>query len=226
MQDSGVEQRSEIVSPTRKQLVADNATLASENTSLRESVARLMQQQSRTTTLRHAGHRDDFVPLGWVEQHAIEIPRADGLFESAKAWVRISHGVITNAGIKNESILSVMISLRLVDEGEERSARLYTDWKTAFLSSVDPVKWSAEEGRGNPEAWSKEDRYSKLLHRVDQDCLFAMDAIVAEKPKGKHLAAFKNNQPRFIEAIGTVVSSIRDINREAEEASKKNIKPQ
>jgi hypothetical protein len=126
--------------------------------------------------------------------------------------------VITGAGLKNQSILSVMISLRLVDDGEERSARLYTDWKAAFLSCVDAVKWTPENGRGNPAAWSKEDRYSKLLHRVDQDCLFAMDAIVAEKPKAKHLSAFKNNQQKFVEALGIVVATIRDINREADEA--------
>ncbi|OWK42176.1 hypothetical protein FRUB_04254 [Fimbriiglobus ruber] len=93
---------------------------------------------------------------------------------------------------------------------------LYTDWKMAFLSGVDPVKWTAENGRGDPDAWGKEDRYSKLLHRVDQDSLFAMDAIVAVKPRAKHLSAFRNNQTRFVEALGVVVRTIRDINREAD----------
>jgi hypothetical protein len=185
---------------------------------LRESIGRLLRAAASPTVLRHQSHRDDFVPVGWSEQHGIHIPRADGIFESATAWVRISHGVITGAGLRNQSILSVMISLRLVDEGEERSAMFYTDWKTAFLSGVDPVKWTAERGRGDPDAWSKEDRYSKLLHRVDQDCLFAMDAIVAVKPKAKHLAAFRNNQSKFVDALGFVVKAIRDINREAEEA--------
>lgn len=185
---------------------------------LRDSVGRLLRQSAAPITVRNVSREDDFVPAGWAEQHGISIPRSDGIFESASAWVRVSHGVITGAGLKNQSILSMMISLSLVDEGEERSATLYVDWKTAFLSGVDPVKWTAERGRGDPEAWGKEDRYSKLLHRVDQDCLFAMDAIVAAKPKAKHLAAFRNNQSKFTHALAVVVKAIREINREAEEA--------
>jgi hypothetical protein len=185
------------------------------------TVERLLRQSSRPATIRHISHEDDAVPSGWAEQHGISIPRADGIFDSPTAWVRVSHGVITGAGLKNQSILSMMISLRLVDEGEERSAMLYTDWKTAFLSCVDPVKWTAENGRGDPEAWGKEDRYSKLLHRVDQDCLFAMDAMVTNKPKAKHLSAFRNNQPKFVGAFKVVVNAIRAINQEAEKELEK-----
>ncbi|WP_088255381.1 hypothetical protein [Fimbriiglobus ruber] len=183
---------------------------------LSAAIERLLRRPSNPSPIRHTGRDDDFVPAGWAEQHGIAIPRSDGIFESTTAWVRVSHGVITGAGLKNQSILSMMISLQLVDEGEERSAMLYTDWKMAFLSGVDPVKWTAENGRGDPDAWGKEDRYSKLLHRVDQDSLFAMDAIVAVKPRAKHLSAFRNNQTRFVEALGVVVRTIRDINREAD----------
>lgn len=191
---------------------------------LRDSVGRLLKQHTRSAPA-HQGNPADFVPAGWPAQYGISIPRADGIFESAAAWVRVSHGVITGAGLKNQSILSMMISLRLVDEGEERSASLYADWKAAFLSCVDSVKWTVEGGRGDPHAWGKEDRYSKLLHRVDQDCLFAMDAIVAEKPRAKHLAAFKNNQSKFAGALSTVIQAIREINREAEEALEELRKP-
>lgn len=192
---------------------------------LKDAVGRMMRQSNTAPVINHPSRPDDFVPAGWAEQYGISIPRADGIFESTTAWVRVAHGVVTGAGLKNQSILSVMISLRLVDEGEERSARLYTDWKTAFLSCVDSVKWSADEGRGDPDAWGKEDRYSKLLHRVDQDCLFAMDAIVAEKPKAKHLSAFRNNQQKFVEALRMVVATIREINREAEKALDEAKKP-
>ena len=38
---------------------------------------------------------------------------------------------------------------RLVDERGVHAG--CSDWKTAFLSCVDPVKWTADEGRGDPE---------------------------------------------------------------------------
>jgi hypothetical protein len=196
-----------------------------ELTHLRDSVGRLLRQANPPLVVSQRCHPSDFVPSGWTEQYGINIPRADGIFESPTAWVRVIHGVITGAGLKNQSILSMMFSLRLVDEGEERSARLYSDWKAAFLSCVDSVKWTVEGGRGDPAAWGKEDRYSKLLHRVDQDSLFAMDAIVADRPKAKHLAAFKNNKPKFVEALVTVVETIREINREAEKALEALQKP-
>ncbi len=210
----------DLATASKPELRAVLKTTIEKNKTLSDSVARLLRQSNTASIINHPSRPDDFVPGGWTEQHGINVPRADGIFESPTAWVRIAHGVITGAGLKNQSILSMMISLRLIDDGEERSARLYTDWKTAFLSTVDSVKWSAEEGRGDPEAWSKEDRYSKLLHRVDQDCLFAMDAIVAEKPKAKPLAAFRSHQPKFVKALGIVVKAIRDINREADEALK------
>jgi hypothetical protein len=195
-----------------------------ELTALRDSLGRMLRTSAVVTPARHRSHDDDFVPSGWAEQHGIHIPRSDGLFESPTAWVKLAHGVITGAGLKNQSILSMMISLRLVDAGEERSAMLYADWKTAFLSGVDPVKWTVEESHGTPGAWSKEDRYSKLLHRVDQDCLFAMDAMVTSKPKAKHLSAFRSNQPKFVAAFKIVVNAIRAINQEAEKELEKSRK--
>ena len=90
------------------------------------TVERLLRQ-ARPASIRHVSHEDDAVPSGWAEQHGIHIPRADGIFDSTTAWVRVSHGVVTGAGLKNQSILSMMISLRLVDEGEERSAMLAGD---------------------------------------------------------------------------------------------------
>ena len=104
-----------------------------EITELRDSVGRLLRQSSLPAPARSAGRDDDFVPAGWAEKHGISIPRSDGIFESPTAWVRVAHGVITGAGLKNQSILSMMISLRVVDEGEERSAALYADWKASFV---------------------------------------------------------------------------------------------
>ena len=188
---------------------------------LRDAVRRLIRQPSAPTVVTHASHDDDFVPAGWTERHGIEIPRADGVFESGTAWVRIKHGVIVGAGLKNQSILSLAISLKLLDQGAEQSANQYKDWRTAFLAGVDPVKWSAEQGRGDPEAWSKEDRYSKLQRRVEQDHIAAMDCIVASRPKARHLAAFQANQAGFVAAFRTVARTMADIDREAEEALEK-----
>lgn len=185
---------------------------------LRDSVGRLLRQSSPAPVISHASRHDDFVPAGWTERHGIEIPRADGIFESSGAWVRIKHGAIVGAGLKNQSILSLAISLEHLDEGWADRGDQYKDWRAAFLTSVDPVKWSAEEGRGDPDAWSKEDRYSKLQRRVDQDCLSAMDCIVASRPKAKHLAAFQANQKAFVEAFKTVAQAMVEIDREAEEA--------
>ena len=158
------------------------------------------------------------MPAEWAERHGISTPRADGIFESPEAWIRVKHGVIVGAGLKNQSILLLAVSLGLLDQGAERHGSLYKDWRAAFLSCVDPAKWSAEEGRGDPEAWSKEDRYSKLQRRVDQDSIAAMDSIVAGRPKAKHLAAFQARQQAFVEAFHTVAKAMSAINQEADEA--------
>lgn len=182
---------------------------------LRDSVRRLLQQSpAPVTTL--AGREDDSVPPGWAERHGITIPRAEGVFESATAWVRVKSGVIVGAGLKNQSILSLAISLELLDQGAEHHANLYRDWRAAFLSRLDPTR-SGDEGSDGTEAWTKEDRYSKLIHRIDKDYLDAMDCIVAARPKAKHLAAFQNNQDAFIGAFKTVVKVMVEINHEAEQ---------
>lgn len=184
---------------------------------LRESVSRLLKQPAALKASPVA-HPDDFVPAGWTERHDIAIPRAEGIFESQTAWVRIKHGIIVGAGLKNQSILSLMVSMDLLDDGWVNRGHQYKDWRAAFLSSVDPSTWTAEEGRGDPEAWSKEDRYSKLQRRVDQDHIAAMDSIVASRPKARHLAAFHAKQHDFVEAFKVVGRAMGEIDREAEEA--------
>jgi hypothetical protein len=210
---------SDVRKANKKQLLALLVPTLEENECLRKSVARLSKLSMQTPILRHVTRPDDFVPAGWTEQHRIEIPRADGLFESSTAWVRITHGVIVNAGLKNQSILSVMISMNLLDQGANRHGSLYTDWKAAFLSRLDPTK-SGGKGDDNPDAWSKEDRYSKLLRRVDPDYLSAMDCMVAPRPKAKHLIAFQFHQKEFAEAFELVAKAMNEINRDAEEALK------
>ena len=111
-----------------------------------------------------------------------------------------------------------MVSMEQLDHGWVSRADQYKDWRAAFVSSVDPVKWSAEEGRGDPLAWSKEDRYSKLQRRVNQDHIAAMDSIVASRPKAKHLAAFHANQGAFVGAFKTVAKAMAQIDQEAEKA--------
>ena len=195
---------------------------------LRETVRRLLRQPSPTPGTGHGWHPDDFVPAGWAERHGVSVPRADGIFESPEAWVRLKHGVIVGAGLKSQSILSLAVSLGKLDQGAEFHANLYRDWRAAFFSRLDPTR-SGGKGSDSPEAWSKEDRYSKLLHRIDQDHIAAMDGIVAEKPKARHLAAFhgKKNatkeeidkaQAAFVQAFHTVVSAMVEINREADDA--------
>lgn len=184
---------------------------------LRDSVGRLLRQSPAPTVTSHTSREDDSVPAGWAERHGVTIPRADGIFESATAWLRIKHGVIVGAGLKNQSILLLAISLELLDQGAEHHGGLYKDWKSAFLSRLDPTK-SGEAGSDNPDAWSKEDRYCKLLRRVEPDYLAAMDCIVSAHPRAKHLAAFQGNQAQFIEAFNLVARTMNEINRDAEAA--------
>ncbi len=184
---------------------------------LRESVCRLLRLAGKPAAVSYASREDDSVPAGWAERHGIAIPRADGVFESGSAWVRIKHGVIIGAGLKNQSILLLAISLELLDQGAEHHASLYRDWRAAFLSRLDPTR-SGDAGSDGTEAWTKEDRYSKLIHRVEKDDLDAMDSIVASRPKARHLAAFQGNQATFIEAFEKVVKAMVEINQEAGQA--------
>ncbi|WP_435008002.1 hypothetical protein P12x_005269 [Tundrisphaera lichenicola] len=184
---------------------------------LRDAVRRLIPQSPAPSLPVVAGRGDDSVPTGWAERHGITIPRAEGVFESVAAWVRVKNGVIIGAGLKNQSILSLAISLDLLDQGAEHHGNLYRDWRAAFLSRLDPAT-SGDAGSDGSEAWTKEDRYSKLIHRVEKDYLNAMDCIVASRPKAKHLAAFQANQEAFVEAFKIVAKAMVEINHEAEQA--------
>lgn len=208
---------SELRKLPKKRLLDLLLKLVRQNRNLKASVCRLSQATGSQAVLRHAGRDDDAVHPGWVERHGITIPRADGVHESAEAWVRVKNGIIVGAGLKNQSILLHMISLDLLDQGAEHHGSLYKDWRAAFLSRLDPSK-SGEPGGDHPHAWSKEDRYSKLIHRQEKDLLEAMDAIVAARPKARHLAAFHGNQDVFVAAFLKVANTMRDINREAEQA--------
>jgi hypothetical protein len=202
----------------KPELKAALKSVLSDLEAARDTIGRLLNrhQAQPAVTLRHIPHPDDSVPPGWAERHAIAIPRSDGIFESATAWVRIKHGVIIGAGLKNQSILHLAISLELLDQGAEYHANLYRDWRAAFLSRVDPGKLG-DEGSDSVEAWTKEDRYRKLLIEVDKDYMEAMDCIVAIKPKARHLAAFQHNQQGFVDAFHVVARAMADIERRAEE---------
>lgn len=184
---------------------------------LRPAMARLLKRQDPISAPRHTSHPDDAVPAGWAERHGISVPRADGIFECAAAWVRVRHGVVVGAGLKNRSILMLAVSLGLLDQGAEHHGNLYRDWRAAFLSRLDPGT-SGGGGSGDPLAWSKEDRYSKLLHLVkERDYLDAMDAMVAGRPKARHLAAFQHDQAAFVGAFKAVARAMVEVNRQADE---------
>ena len=208
--------RIDVDTASKAELRATLKALLPQLTNARAAVNRLLRQPAPPPA-GHARHPDDAVPPGWSERHGIDIPRADGIFESGAAWVRVKHGAIVGAGLKNQSILSLAISLSLLDQGAEHHGSLYKDWRAAFLSCVDPGT-SGGRGNDNPQAWSKEDRYSKLVHRVEKDFLNAMDCIVASRPKSRHLAAFQNNQAAFVEAFKTVARAMVEVNREADAA--------
>ncbi|QEH36521.1 hypothetical protein OJF2_51050 [Aquisphaera giovannonii] len=201
----------------KKRLLTLLLKVLGQNKRLKETVGRLTRLSGQPPVIRHPSHEDDFVPAGWTERHGIEIPRADGVFDSGTAWVRIKYGVIVGAGLKNQSILSLAISLDLLDQGAEHHANLYRDWRAAFLSRLDPSR-SGDEGSDNPDAWSKEDRYSKLIHRIGKEYLDAMDCIVASRPKAKQLAAFQAKQDGFVGAFKVVAKAMVEINQEAEQA--------
>jgi len=197
----------------RKALQSSHA----ENKHLKETVGRLLRRPDQPAP-RQPGREDDVITPGWADRHGISIPRAEGIHESPEAWVRVKGGTIVDAGLKNQSILLLMISIGLLDQGAEHHGSLYKDWRAAFLSRLDPTK-SGEPGGGNPAAWSKEDRYSKLVHRVDKDLLAAMDGIVAARPKARHLAAFQRNRATFAGAFLKVAEAMREITRQAEDAA-------
>lgn len=194
---------------------APKKKLLEENERLRKTVARLMQNQKRTVTTTFPFHPDDFVPIGWPERYGIAIPRADGLFESAEAWVRVTHGVITGAGLKNQSILSVMILGRLLSTSAELYAKTYTDWRAAFFARIEAARY-CDEGCGDPEAWSKEDRYSKLVHRVERKYLRYVDAIVHSRPTEKHIHSLNGDPTPWVQGFERMANAVHQINREAD----------
>lgn len=220
MQDSNIGTEIDPDTATKAELKAAVKATLPELVKLRDSVGRLLRQAPVPKVPCHPGRDDDTVPPGWPERHGVAIPRADGIHESPEAWVRVKGGTIVGAGLKNQSILLLMVSLGLLDQGAEHHGNLYKDWRAAFLSKLDPTK-SGEPGGGDPEAWSKEDRYSKLLHRLDKDLVTAMDSIVASRPKSRHLAAFQDHQKVFSGAFLLVADAMRAINREAEDALKR-----
>lgn len=190
-------------------------TLA-ENARLRDSLARLMKAQSQPPALQHHGHPEDFVPPGWAERHGVAIPRADGYFESGKAWVRIERGIITNASLKNQSLLSLMIDRELLDGGAESSSTLYMDWRAAYYARVEALRYS-DVGTGDPEAWGKEDRFSKLMLAVERKYLRVVDLIVTAKPKERDVEALNGDPTPFIDAFDRMSRAMREINRQADE---------
>jgi hypothetical protein len=192
-------------------------TSISECERLRDSVSRLMRHPSASRSSLTT-HPDDTVTADWLGRHGIRVPRADGVHDSPEAWVRIKNGVIVGAGLKNQSILTLMISLELLDEGAERHGNLYKDWRAAFLSRVDPSK-SGDKGSDGFEAWTKEDRYSKLVHAVEKDYISAMDCIVAGRPKARHLAAFEAEKGAFANIFKVVARAMAVIEKDAEDAN-------
>lgn len=207
----------------KKQLLAMLLKIIPQNRRLRAAVSRMTKLSTQPPVIRHISHEDDFVPTGWAEQHGIHIPRAEGIFESATAWVRITHGVITGAGLKNQSILSMMISVDLL-EGNRAThyANVYVDWRAAFFARIEAARYS-NEGTGDPNAWSKEDRFSKLLHAVERDCLQIIDSIVKPRPKAKEIAGFHDDHELYVDSFKTLIRSINQINKDADDyLEKKN----
>ena len=203
----------------KKQLLAKLLPTLAENARLKDSVDRLLKKHSTPPIVRHLGRSDDFVPVGWIERHGIDVPRADGYFESPVAWVRIVHGVITNAGLKNQSLLSVMIARDILDSGAEHHAKLYKDWRAAFFARHEAARYS-DVGSGDPDAWSKEDRFSKLLRAVERKTLRYIDAIVAPNPKEKHLASLNTDPAPFVKEFSVLARAINQINGDADDALK------
>jgi hypothetical protein len=199
----------------RPQLLAKVESLSDENRSLRQSVGRLMKRQGNVPVLQHGGRDDDFVPAGWVERHHISIPRSDGFFESDEAWVRITKGTITIAGLKNQSILSLLIAAEKLSPEAERDAKLYMDWRAAFFARIEAARYS-NVGSGDPEAWTKEDRFSKLLKAVEREQLRCVDIIVKSKPKERDLSRLNDDPESFLEAFRIAARAISKINKDAD----------
>ena len=203
----------------KKQLLEKLVPLLQENVRLRDSVGRLMKTRGEPFVIQHHGHEDDFVPAGWAERHCIKIPRADGFFESKVGWVRIRNGVITMAGLKNQSILESLISRELLDAGSENQANVYSDWRAAFFSRVEAARYS-DSGVGNPDAWSKEDRFSKLLKAVDRVQLRYVDILITRHPKEKDVGIANTDPQPFIRAFEKMALAMAQINRDAADALK------
>jgi hypothetical protein len=215
MQGDGDDQITDWAKASKGQLHKALLKQTEENQRLRESVARLMKRQGNVVPALHRGEPEDFVPVGWVERHGIEIPRADGYFESSLGWVRVKTGIITNAGLKNQSVLSLMILKGLFDSGAERDANMYMDWRAAFFARVEAARYS-NEGIGDPDSWSKEDRFSKLLKAVERRVLRRVDAIVTSYPKEKDIKLFNEDAEVYIQAFRRMAKAMTQINRDAD----------
>lgn len=200
----------------KKQLLEKLLPTLEENERLRESVTRLMNSRQAPTIIHHISHPDDFVPAGWPERYGITIPRADGYFESERAWLCVTHGVIASAGLKNQSLIAMVVAAGKLPERAEKHANVYMDWRAAFFARIEAARYS-NEGTGDPEAWSKEDRFSKLLHLVARLHLRRVDAMVTARPKEKDIAAFNKRPDEFLESFKITVQAISKINRNADQ---------
>ncbi|QDV34926.1 hypothetical protein [Tautonia plasticadhaerens] len=216
MTDTPAEAENDWTQAKKKDLLKQLRLTLAENRQLKQSVERLMRKQGQAATARHPGHADDFVPCGWPEQHGIAIPRADGYFQSGTAWVRILHGVITHAGFKNQSILASLIEKGVLDDGSQTHASIYADWRAAFYAVTEAARYS-NVGTGDPEAWSKEDRFAKLLEKIDRKDLRLVDILVSSHPTEKQVIGVCANREPFLDAFRRMADAINTINRDADE---------
>jgi hypothetical protein len=76
----------------------------------------------------------DIVTEQWLQRHGITIPRASGVFSSAKGWVQVEHGTIIAAAETDERVIAWLVSRGVLDNADIDYAIAYATCRDAHRS--------------------------------------------------------------------------------------------
>ena len=205
----------------KHQLYAKLTDVLAENAQLRESVARLMKMKRQLPAFQEpvCGNDSDSVPAGWPEHYGVRIPRADGFHESDRAWVMVRHGVVTQAGLKDRSILSRLITDEVLDPGASDDAKILAGWKRAFVAKLENIRQEHRKD-GIPSTWTQEDRYQKLNQPENTTRLRWIELACDPAPCAQIMNFAVKNPQHYRNAFNWLHAAIKRINQQARDADK------
>lgn len=165
---------------------------------------------------------EDVVTQAWLSRHAIAIPRAAGYYESSTAWVKVDNaGRISHAGLRDQTILSALISREKLTEDAQYYGFTYLDWRNAYFARIEAARYH-DEARGSGTVWSKEDRYGKLIGTEQPYCIERrhmryVEMMMRGTPLQKEQCAAEDNPTPFTDAF----HRLRDAIDHIEDAARK-----